>query len=100
MINKLKNFLLKVQEEFRGVSKGAIATVMLLETVVCLILIGVAFIASINVVATNCLADNAIEINRSMEREIYNLKLDRDTYKALYENAEQKISELNKVDNP
>lgn len=91
----IKNFLLKVQEEFKGVSKGAIATVMIIESVVCLILIGVTLCASINTMAANNLANNAIKVNSTMEQEVYNLEVDRDSYKKLYEEAKKEINENN-----
>lgn len=99
-MKRIKNYLLKVQKEFKGVSKGAIATVMLIEAVVCLILIATTLCAGINSMSANNLADNAIKVNGSLENEIYNLKVDRDSYKKLYEEAKEEIKEIKENNNP
>lgn len=94
MMKKIKSFLLKVQDEFKGVSKGALATVMIVETVVCLIL-GIATLsAGINTMAATELADNAVDTNTEMKQQINDLKTDLDSYRQLYKEAKQEIAEL------
>ena len=50
--------------------------------------------------SANNLADNAIKVNGSLENEIYNLKVDRDSYKKLYEEAKEEIKEIKENNNP
>jgi hypothetical protein len=95
-MKRIKNYLLKVQEEFKGVSKGAIVTVLIVESYLCAFLIAAMLITSISLTAANNLTDNVLEAKRSVEEQLYDTQVEAEHYKQLYDKAKQEIIKLNK----
>lgn len=95
-MKRIKNYLLKVQEEFKGVSKGAVVVALGIESCLCLFLIGAMLVTAINFTASNALAENVIEINSDMEEKLYDAQVEAEAYKQLYDEAKQELTELKK----
>ncbi len=91
-MKSIKKYLGKTQEEFKGVSKSAMAIALTIETAVCVVLIGTLLVTGKSLEASNYLIDDVLDTNTDLEKKLYDAQTDADTYKSLYEKASLKIS--------
>ena len=94
----IKNYLFKVQEEFKGVSKGALATVMILETIVCVILITFSLVINMQAGYASQVTESAMQVNTELNKQVYDLQIELESYKQMYDDVRQELTELSKSD--
>ncbi len=94
----IKNYLFKVQEEFKGVSKGALATVMILETIVCVILITFSLVINMQAGYASQVTESAMQVNTELNKQVYDLQIELKSYKQMYDDVRQELTELSKSD--
>ncbi len=90
-MDKIKNFFAgmksEAKESVKGISKGAIATALWIETLLILMLITVCLLSVMRLALSESMTSHALELRANAIEE-------RDIYKALYDSALKEIELL------
>lgn len=85
--DKTKRILSESEESVKGISKGAIAMLLWLDTFIMIILLCITAISVIRLACSEVMTDHALELRDAALEERSQYKADYEFYKTMYDNV-------------